>query len=286
MAVVGHSRTNATKKPKRTDLGVDLVRLLSAEGHRIFSIETARKNSKRVALRDPYLRQALYHLRRNGWIIPLRRGLYAISSAAPGVLPTHEFEIAMALVEPAAISHWSAMHHHGLTEQLSRDVFVSTTRTSVPRVRGGKAADSHPGYPVAGTVYRFIQMKPRYFFGAQKVWIGEARINMTDPERTLLDGLAMPKYCGDFAEVLHAFEVRRPQLDLQRIIGYALRLGGAASKRLGWVLERQGIALAELRPLEDLPVTSYNRLDASGPREGPYNARWMIQENLEGRARF
>ena len=49
-----------------------------------------------------------WHLRRNGWIVSLRRGLYALASTVPGVTPAHEFEIAMALVEPAAISHWSA----------------------------------------------------------------------------------------------------------------------------------------------------------------------------------
>jgi len=36
------------------------------------------------------------------------------------------FEIAMALVDPAAISHWSALHHHALTEQAPRRVFVLT----------------------------------------------------------------------------------------------------------------------------------------------------------------
>ena len=29
---------------------------------------------------DAYVDEALYHLRRNDWIVPLRRGLYALSS--------------------------------------------------------------------------------------------------------------------------------------------------------------------------------------------------------------
>lgn len=282
---MGQYPTNARQNPKRTSSGVDLVRLLAAEGHRIFSIDTAQTLSARVGIRSAYLKEALYHLRQNGWIISLRRGLYAISSPEPGILPTHEFEIAMALVEPAAISHWSAMHHHGLTEQAPRQVFISTTRTSVPRVRGEKGIVQAHGYPVAGTIYRFTQLKPEYFFGNQQVWVGEARITITDPERTLIDGLREPKYCGDFAEVLHAFDVRRPQLDMSRIVDYALKLGGAMAKRLGWVLERQDVPLAELRPLEEVSVTSYNRLDSSGPKQGPYNARWMIQENLPQKVR-
>ncbi len=32
----------------------------------------------------------------------------------------------------------------------------------------------------------------------------------------------MSRYCGDFAEVLHAFQVGLDQLNIQRIVGYAL----------------------------------------------------------------
>ncbi|MGA2742968.1 MAG: hypothetical protein ABSG65_36715 [Bryobacteraceae bacterium] len=243
--------------------------MLASEGHRIFSIELAREFSSRVGLNAPYLTEALYHLRRNRWIVPLRRGLYAIS--LPGAVPIHEFEIAMALVHPAAISHWSAMHHHNLTEQIPRRVFVSTTQGSAPRV--------------ASTTCQFVQVKPEHFFGAEQIWIGEARVSITDLERTLVDGLWMPRYCGDFAEVLHAFEVAAAHLDLDKIVGYALRLGGTIAKRLGWVLEQQGIGLDRLLPLQRAPIKGYRKLDPSGPRKGPYRARWMIQENLPGKLR-
>ena len=53
-----------------------------------------------------------------------------------GFAAAHEFEIAMVLVDPAMISHWSALHHHGLTEQIPRNVFVlTTTDACVPRPR-------------------------------------------------------------------------------------------------------------------------------------------------------
>ena len=276
---------NNRQKLKRADLGIDLVRLLSSEGHRIFSIERAREFGPRLGLKESYLLESLYHLRRNGWLLPLRRGLYAVSPSVPGVTPSHEFEIAMALVEPAAISHWSALHHHGLTEQTPRTVFVlTTTETAIPRLRGSKASQAKNGYPVAGTLYHFIQVKPGRFFGTEKVWVGDARVTITDPERTLLDGLSRPQYCGDFAEVLHAFQVRGEQLNLERIIGYALRLDEATTaKRLGWVLEKQGIDLPKLGPLLQAPINSYRTLDPTGTREGPYNRRWMIQENLPGK---
>ena len=275
---------NAELKRKRSQIGVEFVRLLATEGERIFTTARARELCGRVGLKESYLWEALHHLRRNGWIISLRRGLYALSSAAPGVIPVHEFEIAMALVDPAAISHWSAMNHHGLTDQAPRKVFVlTTTDCSAPRVRGGKAGRNADGYPVGDTVYHFVQVKPERFFGTEKVWIGEARVTVTNVERTLLDGLSMPQYCGDFAEVLHAFDMAADRLDINAITGYALKLDAATAKRLGWVLENQGVPPGRLEPLAKPPIKGYRPLDSTGPRRGPCNRRWMIQENLPGK---
>jgi predicted transcriptional regulator of viral defense system len=277
---------NASQKLKKTHVGVELIRRIAAEGARIFSTERARELAPEVGLKDSYLREALHHLHRNGWVVPLRRGLYALSTSVPGVTPAHEFEVAMALVTPAAISHWSALHYHGLTEQAPRRVFVlTTTDASVPRVRSTAVKRISNGYPIGDTVYQFVQVKPRRYFGVEKVWIGEARVRVTDPERTLLDGLSMPQYCGDFAEVLHAFEVRGKHLDVERIVQYACQLDTATAKRLGWVLQLQGIDPARLDRLLKLPIEGYRKLDPTGPRKGPCNRHWMIQENLPGKVK-
>lgn len=269
---------------KRSLVGVELIRQLAAEGDRVFTTARARELCSRVNLKESYLLEALHHLSRNGWIVSLRRGLYAISPTVPGVSPAHEFEVAMHLASPAAISHWSAMQYHGLTDQMPGRIFVlTTTESSVPRARGRKADQAEGGYPVADTIYRFVQVRPERFFGTEKVWVGEARVTVTDPERTLIDGLTMPQYCGDFAEVLNAVQMRGEAVNLVRIVEYALLLDKVTAKRLGWVLEHLGIAEKGLEELENVPVTRYQPLDPAGPRRGPCNGRWMIQENLPGR---
>ena len=262
--------------------GTELARMLAEVGDRIFTAERARGLADALGISPGYVRQALHHLAKAGWISRLRRGTYALSGAVPGSLPLHEFEIAMALVQPAAISHWSALSYHGLTEQTPHHVFVLTPARSVPRTRGKKKL-AEPGYPVGNTVFRFVQVKPEHFFGIEEVWVEEARIKITDPERTLLDGLMAPHYCGDFSEVLHAFEMRKSNLDLERIIGYALKLDAAIAKRLGWVLEHQGAKPSRLKELQTVPIKGYRVLDPTGPRRGPCNSRWMIQENLPGK---
>ncbi len=270
-------------RPKQSLVGIELVRLLAYEGNRIFTTDRARELAPRIGLKDSYLGESLYHLRRNDWIISLRRGLYALSSTVPGITSAHEFEIAMALVDPAAISHWSALHYHELTEQVPRTVFVLTkTETSVPRMRNAGSKRSNRGYLVRDTTYQFIQVRTKRFFGTQKVWVGDARVSMTDRERTLLDGLSMPQYCGGYAEVLHAFQVGLGRLDIERITDYAVRLDTATAKRLGWVLERQGLDSSQVETLAALPIKGYRKLDPTGPGKGSCNDRWMVQENLPG----
>ena len=265
-----------------TTTGIELVRKLSAAGQRVFTADAAREVAPSVGLSSGYFRQALHHLVRDGWIVRLKKGLYAFAGAVPGTSPLHEFEIAMALVSPAAISHWSAMSHHGLTEQVPRRVVVLTTARAVPRRRGKKVMQGEPGYSVGETTYQFVQVKSERFFGIDQVWVNESRIAITDPERTLLDGLMAPQYCGDFAEVLHAFELRAAQLDVERIIGYAMKLDAATAKRLGWILERQGIAFDRLESLRALPIKGYRLLDPNGSRQGRYEARWMLRLNVQG----
>ena len=270
-------------KPKRSMAGIELVRILAYEGDRIFTTERARELAPRAGLRDDYVLEALHHLRRNDWIVPLRRGLYALSSPVPGVAAVHEFEVAMALVQPAAISHWSALNDHGLTEQIPRHVFVlTTTDVSVPRKRTSESAEGRGGYPVNGTVYRFVQVRPERYFGVERIWMGDARVSITNLERTLLDGLAMPQHCGGFGEVIHAFGQAMDRLNVERIAEYAQRLGSAVAKRAGWVLERQGREDPQLDRLAALPTKGHRKLDPTGPRKGAYNNRWMLQENLPG----
>ena len=50
----------------------------------------------------------------------------------------HPFAVAAALVRPSAISHWSALDHHGLTTQMPKMVQVSIPgKVVTPEMRRG-----------------------------------------------------------------------------------------------------------------------------------------------------
>jgi predicted transcriptional regulator of viral defense system len=276
---------NAHPDQKHSLLGIEMVRNLYEEGKRIFTIQDAREAAPSCGIADSYVVESLHHLAKTNWIVPLKKGLYAVSSSFPGMAPLHEFEIGQALVHPSAISHWSALHFHGLTEQIPGKVYITTTRavaaprTSRIQVKNQKSSSRE----INGVVYEFIKTNPDRFFGIEHYWVGETRIAMTDPERTFIDGLIAPRHFGDWAEIYHAFELYASKLDLEKITTYSLRLDAAVVKRLGWVLENLKTDEAFLQRLEEIAVKGYRTLDSGGPRRGPYNRKWMIQENLPGK---
>ena len=276
---------NARNNQKHTRIGIEMVRKLFEEGKRIFTIVDARKAASYCGMADNYVVEALHHLSNTGWLTRLKRGLYLISSSFPGMTPVHEFEIAMALVQPSAISHWSALHFHGMTEQIPQGVYITTTQ-AVPISRAVKTRNKSQrsfSREINGILYEFIKIKPERFFGVKDFWVGEVKVTITDPERTLIDGLISPKYFGGWEEIYSAFEAHMPSLDLAKIIDYSLRLDAVIAKRLGWIMEKVGVEDIILQKLEVVPIRGYRVLDSTGPRKGTCNKRWMIQENLPGR---
>jgi len=268
---------NAEKKVQKTTVGVELLRLLAEDGKRIITLDEARQYAADAAVSEQYLAKAFHYLERAGWIKRLHKGLYQLLPPLINA-PIHEYEVAMHLVTNGAISHWSAMSFHGLTEQIPRTVFVLTT-DSITRMRG---ADGKL-YQVAGWSYEFIQVKPERYFGIDIVWFGESRIAITDRERTLLDGLMRPNYCGGFSDVAETFIDRVADIDIEKIVDYALRLDASTARRLGWILSKAGVEPKRLEPLYKATTgPGYRSLDPTGPKKGSLNKEWKVQENAPG----
>jgi len=264
-------------RQKKTKIGVDLLKILARRGYRIFDMSLAKQFAPEADIKLSYLSEAISHLKQNGWIYPLRNGLYVLDISFLGGIPIHEHEIAMFLVNPAAISHFSAFQHHGLTDQIPHVVYVSTLSCSrLPRL----SIKSAMGYNINRVAYRFVKNKPAYFFGFTYHWEGSTKVTYTDYEKTLLDGLSHPHFCGGMQEVLHAFQQNVATIDVQKIISYALKLEIAATKRLGWILDHLNVGTDLLNPLLERPVKSYNKLDVAHDAKGHLNRKWMVIENI------
>jgi predicted transcriptional regulator of viral defense system len=284
------SHTAQVKKDASTGYGrPEGVRLLDAllvQGRRIFTTHDARAAAEQLGIPSGTTSWLLHELARSGWVRRLRRGLYAVDETHRGGSAPHPFAIATVLVEPSAISHWSALAHHGLTEQIPLIVTASTTRDVVtPRMRGVTSQSDEPAstWEVDGLAIRYIRVQPDRFWGFDDVWVDElSRVRITDRERTVLDAFVSPGFFGSIGEVLGILEEHLSELDVERLVSYALRYGqDAAIKRLGYALEQLGADPEAICPLRDVPVRGYRLLDPQGPDRGPYVAAWRLRDNLK-----
>lgn len=266
---------------KQQVLGLELLRELASSGQRIFTLVDLRPYATELGLKDKDLDEAIDLLCEEGWIARIRRGIYAIVSSVPPSDPAHNFEIAMSLTDPAIISHWSALHYHGLVEEYPDATYVTThTGSTIPRMKGSSHRGKYPVFELQERKFRFVQMKPERIFGVTTRNIHDCEIKISNPERALIEGLGSPHYCGGMQHVWLAFQARGGDLNLRRIIDYALTSDAATVKRLGWILETQHWNLKALQPLMDYQVRGFRKLDAQGPQSGAFNRTWMIRENF------
>jgi predicted transcriptional regulator of viral defense system len=177
----------------------------------------------------------------------------------------------MELVAPAAIAYWSALNHHGMTEQLPRTVYIATNHP----VR-------RPPGEVLGIGFKIVSLRPGKFFGIQKDFIGELPFMVTDREKTIVDGLDLPQYVGGIEEIAKALSTGWAQLNESRLVKYAAKIGNSAvAKRLGFIMETAGLGNAEaLRKTISL-APGFSPLDPTLPRSGKYNRRWGLLINTE-----
>jgi predicted transcriptional regulator of viral defense system len=171
---------------------------------------------------------------------------------------------------PLFISHASAMEIHRMVTQPQLAVFASSSKRLRSRV-------------LHGTEFRFVFVRPEQYFGTIKHWVTKQEaVEVSDFERTIIDGLRQPEYCGGVTEVAKGLWMRHEDINVTKLVDYALRLGiGAVIRRLGYLLElyhlTPEIELARLR--KELTDT-YLLLDPMLPKEGVHLRRWRIQLNI------
>jgi len=180
-----------------------------------------------------------------GWLQRVRRGIYVpvpLESERADSVPEDAWVIADAAFAPCFISGWSAAEHWGLTEQVFRTVLVSTTRR--PR---------HREEMIGSITFRLRTVGDRAFFGLKGIWRDRARVQVTDPSRTVVDLLCDPSFGGGLrssVDMLQSYLASKEYRNIGQLVSYAQALGvGAVFKRLGYLLERlapeEGAAIAQ-----------------------------------------
>jgi len=213
-----------------------------------------------------------YSLKEKGWLERIAHGKYLILPLAAGddaVYTAHEFVIASALVEPMYVGYWSAMNHHGLTEQMSRTVYIATTERARER-------------EIHGVTYRPVSVTEQKFFGYRPTAVGSNQVNVSSIEKTLVDCADHPEFCGGIGELAKAMQnaVERG-CSWERTVEYLRRVGnGAATKRIVYLADQLEIDLPEYRDLVETFTTGYPLLDPTREATGTRDSKYQLRLNV------
>lgn len=168
------------------------------------------------------------------------------------------------------LSHSTAMEIHGMVTQPQLVVQITILRRRRP-------------IHIMGAEFRFTPCKKEWFFGLANHWVTkQEKVIVSDLERTIVDGLRQPVYCGGITEVAKGIWMRRQDIHVSRLIEYAVRINiGAVIRRLGFTLDLYGIGSQEDRKmLLDHLTDTYMKLDPILPAEGKFIRKWRLQLNV------
>jgi predicted transcriptional regulator of viral defense system len=241
---------------------------------------TARHRALVPDLTERQVRDVVHRLATKGWLRRIESGKYlVVPRAARGGWSEHPFVVASGIAPTEHyVSFWSALSHHGLTEQLPRVVYVALReRQKSPVI-------------FQDWTYRFVSLAERKFFGfgAEEFsalnGAAQVAVPIAEPEKAILDSLDREALAGGISEVIKALRrgVERGRLTMDRLVDDARRFGNAAvAARLGYLLERLDVPeAADLRPLVRRRGPPPDLSTARGGDPGTFDRDWYLNVNV------
>lgn len=266
-------RTNSVSLKTLGPQAAKLVTTLHERGRLVFRLQDVREIT---ALPESSARSFIRKLVDRGVATRLKPGLFVL---VPFELGKERQYLGSPLIVAREImagdayylSHGTAMEIHGM---LTQPQLVVTVTTPKPR----------RSLTTLGVQFRFVRCQRKHLFGLTEHWATkQEKVIISDLERTIIDGLKQPEYCGGLTEVAKGLWIRHEDMKVDRLLDYANRIGvGAVLRRLGFLLEIY--ELAEVQKLEFLRkrlTATYVRLDPVLPAEGKRLRRWRLQLNVE-----
>ena len=128
------------------------------------------------------------------------------------------------------ISHYSAMDIHNMVTHPVLKVYITLSKDERPRKKT----------KIIGNVtFEFVSTSEKNIWGIKEQWVTNTeKINVSEIEKTIIDCLYQPKYCGGILEIATGIWMQKENIDYDKLIAYTLKYDrNIAIKRLGYILE-------------------------------------------------
>ena len=223
------------------------------------------------------VRRLLASLADGGWLARVRRGWYIgvpLEASEPGEWREDPWILAATLFGPGYIGGWSAAEHWGLTDQIFGAIYV---------IAGRKVAPTRQ--TIQGNDFLIRTVPEASLFGTRRVWRRRVPVNVSDPHRTVIDIIDVPASGGGplhTSEVLQTY-FESEHVDHAKLLQYGDQLGrGTAFKRLGYLVERSGLADGGfINACRSRITRGVSLLDPGAPPKGPIVTSWNLRVNSQ-----
>lgn len=239
-------------------LGSNELKLLftvEEEGKTAFSINDAKRI---LGTSKASVWNVIYRLKAKRRIEKIEKGKYLLIPAKAGYegkwseIP---FLIVPNIVDIYYISFWSALNFWGMTEQVPHTVFVAITK---------RKRDVEYGL----TTFKFVTLSKKKFFGFAEEEIAGYKFSIAAKEKTIVDCLAFPEYCGGLEEVVKGMGRAKDELDFPKVLEYAKRIDvSVVVRRLGYILSLLKIKNEAASEIARMGFKGFLWLDPLGPKK-------------------
>ena len=181
---------------------------------------------------------------KNGWLVRIKRGAYIpvpLESTSTNVVTEEPFLVAELIYRPGYIAGFSAVKHWDFSEQIIESVTYFTCK---------KVKIRNPSH--GGIKFKLKTVTSKKVFGLKTLWIGNQKVKISDPTKTIIDLLDDPKLVGGITIVCDFFSeyLNSEYCNIELLIKYAQEMNNKTIfKRLGLLFETKFEASEEILSL-------------------------------------
>lgn len=204
-------------------------------------------------------KNVIIRLTRDGWLIRVKRGLYAISGLSNrGFLSLSPYVVAHLLVKDSYVSFESALAYHGMFDQLTNKT-ISISQVQYKAVQ------------LQSVEYSFVKVLDKWFFGWEEVSIDNKTVRMATAEKALIDMIQFHKSKYTVDLVVEKLSLYKGSLDMKKMTEYLGKMSLTTIKTFGFLFDLLGIDSGDL----------YNQVKLKGTHlmlsgDTKFNAKWRL----------
>lgn len=168
------------------------------------------------------------------------------------------------------IAFYSAMHYWGMLTQPLLKIFLATPkRQVVPYEMRDKLV--------------FVFVNEKSIWGIKEEWVtSNEKVRISDIEKTIIDALAHPEYCGGITEIAKGIWLVKEKIEYRKLQDYVKKYNkNVVAKRLGYILEIFDIKQQELiNQLREYVKDRYDKFDPILSEKRIDKNKWRLIDNV------